>query len=130
MLDDSTYRIWTAHFNPGSYYMGNWEQGSEIHFLGPNPDGQGEGGMLARIKENRLHEFISIQHVGLIKDGDFDTESEEVKQWTPAFENYTFTTEEKGTRLDIDIDVADIYKDMFSEMWPKALEALKELAEK
>ena len=33
MLDDKTYRERTAEFNPGSYYEGDWKQGSEIRFL-------------------------------------------------------------------------------------------------
>ncbi|MBP9761249.1 MAG: SRPBCC domain-containing protein [Candidatus Magasanikbacteria bacterium] len=130
MLEDATYREWTTAFNPGSYYVGNWEQGSEIKFLGPHPDGSGEGGMYSRIHENRLHEFVSIEHLGMIQNGVVDTESDEVKKWTPAFENYTFTEKDGGTELLIDIDVADEYKTMFEDMWPKALASLKELSEK
>jgi hypothetical protein len=130
MLADTTYRQWTEPFSKGSYYQGDWNQGSRILFLGPDPEGSGEGGMVARIAENRLHEYISIEHLGIIKNGIEDTESEEIKQWTPAFENYTFASlGESTTRLDIDIDVHDDYADMFSTMWPSALERLKDLCE-
>src|SRR5688572_26021299 len=91
MLSDETYRQWTSAFNPGSYYKGDWKEGSKILFLGPNPDGSGEGGMVSRIKENRPHEFISIEHLGIVQNGVEDTESEEAKKWAPAYENYTFT---------------------------------------
>lgn len=130
MLDDATYREWTKAFNPGSYYVGDWTQGSEIRFLGPNPDGSGVGGMYSRIKENRLHEFISIEHLGMIKDGAIDTTSDEVKKWTPAFETYTLAPKDGGTEVSVDIDVADEYATMFQEMWPPALNLLKELSEK
>jgi len=131
MLDDATYRQWTAAFNPGSYYIGSWEQGSEIRFLGPDPEGKEiEGGMYSRIKENRVHEFISIEHLGMIKGGVIDTTSDEVKKWTPAFENYTLVDKDGGTEVLVDIDVADEYANMFDEMWPRALSSLKELAEK
>lgn len=131
MLEDTTYRQWTKSFNAGSYYEGSWEQGSEIKFLGVDEQGNSDwSGMYSRIKENRPHEFISIEHIGLIKDGVVDTTSAEVKQWTPAFENYTFTTAENGTELAVDIDVNDAFKAEFETMWPKALEALKALAEK
>lgn len=33
MLNDETYRIWTETFAPGSYYKGDWAQGSKILFL-------------------------------------------------------------------------------------------------
>lgn len=130
MLSDATYRQWTAAFNPGSYFKGSWDEGSKIIFLGPNPDGTGEGGMISRIAENRLHEFISIEHLGMIKDGVEDTTSDMVKQWTPAFENYTLQESAGATELLIDIDVPDDYKIMFEDMWPRALQLLKELAEK
>ena len=67
MLDDATYRQWTASFCPGSYYKGSWQEGSKMLFLGPNPETGVEGGLVSYIKENRLHEFISIEHVGLEK---------------------------------------------------------------
>ncbi len=130
MLSETTYPQWTTVFNPGSYFKGSWEEGSEILFLGPNPDGQGEGGMMSRIKENRLHEFISIEHLGMINNGVADTISEEVKKWTPSYENYTFLDKDGGTEVSVDMDIMDEYKTMFEEMWPKGLESLKELAEK
>jgi uncharacterized protein YndB with AHSA1/START domain len=130
MLDDETYRKWTSAFNPGSYYKGDWNEGSKILFLGPDPtDPAIEGGMVSRIKENRKYEFISIEHLGLVKNGVEDTTSDEAKKWTPAYENYTFTELDGGTELIIDMDIEDAYKGMFEEMWPKALEALKKLAE-
>jgi hypothetical protein len=131
MLEDATYRQWTSVFNPGgSYFEGDWSDGSKMLFLGPSEDGSEIGGMVARIKENRKHEFISIEHLGMIKNGVEDTTSEEVKKWTPAFENYTFTEKDGGTELTIDVDVNEEYGDIFNGMWPKSLQILKELAEK
>jgi len=130
MLDDASYREWSRAFNEGSYYVGSWEKGSEIRFLGPDPKTGEEGGMYSRIKENRQYEFISIEHLGMIKNGVVDTTSEEVKKWTTAYENYTFRDKDGGTEVSVDMDVDDDYKAMFEEMWPKALTSLKELAEK
>ncbi len=130
MLEDTTYRQWTAPFNPaGSYYEGSWDEGAEMRFLGPSQDGSTIGGMISRIKENRLHEFLSIEHLGMIENGVIDTTSEKVKAWTPAFENYTFVEKDGGTELSIDVDSNEEYAEMFSEMWPKALALLKALAE-
>lgn len=130
MLEDETYREWTKPFNDGSYFKGNWEEGSKIVFLGPNPEGEGEGGMLARIKTNRPHEFISIEHYGIVVNGVEDTDSEEVKKWTPAYENYTFASRGGGTEVSIEMDVDEQHVKMFEEMWPEALQELKKLAEK
>ncbi|MNX20381.1 hypothetical protein D3C86_503220 [compost metagenome] len=130
MLEDATYREWTSAFSPGSYFEGSWEKGSEIRFLGPDPETGKLGGMVSRIHENRPHEFVSIAHVGLIEDGNVDTTSERVKQWASAYENYTFQDKGGGTELLVDIDVLEDYLEYFDDAWPKALQLLKALAEK
>ena len=129
MLEDKTYREWTTAFNQGSYYKGDWSMGSKILFLGPNPDGSGEAGMVSRIAENKPYEFISIEHLGIVKDGVEDTTSDEAKKWAPAFENYTFKEVDGGTELLVDMDSEDSFVKMFQEMWPKGLQKLKEIAE-
>lgn len=128
MLEDKTYRLWAAEFHEGSHYAGNWEKGSEIHFLGPNEEGK-LSGMYSKIKENKLYDFISIEHLGFVSDGIIDTTSEEVKKWTPSFENYTFTEKGNQTELKVEMQVDTNYKAMFEEMWPRALKILKGLSE-
>lgn len=132
MLDDATYRQWTKPFNAGSSYIGDWSEGSEMRFVGCDDSGQSTvAGMYTRIKENRKHEFISIEYLGFVTaDGNIDTTSDEVKKWTPAFENYTFKDAGGGTELLIEIDITEDMKEEFEKMWPAALEVLKELAEK
>jgi hypothetical protein len=99
-------------------------------FLGPDPQTGEEGGMVSVIKENRPHEFISIEHKGIVHKGMEDTESEEARKWTPAFENYTFRQRNGGTEVLVDTDTADEFASEFKETWPKALQTLKELSEK
>ena len=86
--------------------------------------------MVSRIAENKLYEYISIEHLGMINDGVEDTTSEEVKKWTPAFENYTIKEKNGKTDVLVDMDINAEYKEMFERMWPIALQKLKELAEK
>ncbi|HYK05313.1 MAG TPA: SRPBCC domain-containing protein [Thermoanaerobaculia bacterium] len=130
MLADDTYRDWTSAFSPGSYYKGDWSEGSKILFLGPGPDGSGEGGMVSRIRENRLHEFISVEHLGIVQDGVEDTESAAAKAWSPAFENYTFADSGGGTELTIEMDIQAEQKEHFDKLWADALSRLKTLAER
>jgi len=130
MLDDKTYRVWTEAFTPGSHYVGDWSTGSKILFLGPDPNTGNMGGMVSRIKENRRYEFISIEHLGMVQDGKEDTTSDAVKAWAGAHENYTFKENGRATEVSVDIDINDEYKEMFQDMWPKALQKLKEIAEK
>ncbi len=130
MLEDATYREWTKSFNPGSYYKGDWSEGSKILFLGPGLEGGVEGGMVSHIKENKPYEFISIVHDGMVSNGIEDTESDFVKEWKGAHENYTFTSKDGGTELVVDSDVSDTEFESMGEMWKKALLVLKEIAEK
>ncbi|MCK6621926.1 MAG: SRPBCC domain-containing protein [Calditrichaceae bacterium] len=129
MLDDDTYRVWTEAFMPGSHYIGEWSKGSKILFLAPGEKGE-LSGMVSRIKENRPYEYISIEHLGVVQDGKEDTSSEAVKQWAGALENYTFKEKDGRTELRVDLDSAEEYQEMFQDIWPKALQKLKELAEK
>ena len=131
MLQDKTYREWTAVFNKGgSYFEGSWEKGSKIKFIGPDEQGN-LGGMSSIIADNQPLKFISIKHMGIIHNGVEDTTSDEVKGWVGALENYTFTDLGNGqTKIDVDIDVDDSMVKEFDEMWPKSLQKLKEIAEK
>jgi uncharacterized protein YndB with AHSA1/START domain len=129
MLEDKTYREWTEAFSPGSHYVGSWNKGSKILFLGPNENGI-MGGMVSRIEENKQYEFISIEHIGVVQDGEEDTTSDAVKAWAGSLENYTFKDFNGKTELLVDMDINDDFKEMFEDMWPKALQKLKELAEK
>ncbi len=124
MLEDATYRQWTKVFCEGSYYRGDWSEGSKMLFLGPHPETGVEGGMLSRIKESRPPEYISIEHYGEVIAG-------EEKPWPDghvAYENYTFREHGDGTELVVElIDVPDEYAPMFEDLWPKSLAALKAL---
>lgn len=130
MLEDATYRVGTSSFCLGSYYKGNWEEGSKILFLGPSSESRAEGGIVSHIRENRPHEFISIEHDGIVTDGIEDTESDFVKEWKGCFENYTFNDKDDGTELIIDTEVIGAEAKNMEDMWDKALIILKDLAEK
>jgi uncharacterized protein YndB with AHSA1/START domain len=130
MLDKDSYQTWTKPFNPTSRFVGDWSEDSEILFIGTDEDGKNEGGMVSRIAKNVPYEYLSIEHLGIIKDGVEDTTSEEAKSWAPAFENYTLTEKDGGTELTIDQDLDEQYAQEFREMWAKALQKLKELSEK
>ncbi|MCI0449246.1 MAG: SRPBCC domain-containing protein [Chlorobi bacterium] len=125
LFDDPTYRNWTSVFAPGSYAETDWKEGSKALFL----DGKGNG-MVSRIAKSNPHEYLSINHIGIIKDGIEDTQSDEVKKWAGALENYTLNENSGVTELKIDMDSDNEYKDYFSKTWPKALEKVKELSEK
>lgn len=124
MLAPDTYRSWTAEFDEGSSFEGSWNKGDRILFLGP-----GGCGMVAVINDSRPYEFLSIKHLGEVKNGVEDTESEAVRAWAPAYENYTFSSDGAATELAVDMDVAPAWEEYMQEAWPKALAKLKALCE-
>lgn len=125
LLEDETYRQWTSAFQEGSYAITDWTPGSKALFLAP--DGSG---MVSRIAEHRPQEYLSLEHMGLVKNGVEDTTSTEVLQWAGARENYTLRENGGHVLLTIDMDTADEHRQMFEDMWPKALAALKDLSER
>ncbi len=125
MLDDETYRQWTSAFQEGSYAVTDWQAGSKALFLAP--DGSG---MVSRIAEHRPNEFLSLEHVGIVKNGVEDTTSDEVKQWAGASENYRLRERGSEVALTIEMDTTDENIKYFEGTWPKALASLKDLCER
>ena len=126
LWNDDSYRKWTSAFTEGSYAeTDNWKEGSKVLFLSPGGDG-----MVSKVASNKKNEFMSFEHLGVVKNGVEDTESESVKEWAGARENYRLTEENGKTKLVVDMDSTDEFKDYFTKTFPVALEKVKELAEK
>ena len=127
LWQDETYREWTSAFSEGSHAITDWKKGSKVHFL----DGNGQG-MFSRIADRRDNDFMSIQHLGLVKDGQEVADSQESEEWQ-GYENYTLTEDDGKTEVVVDLSYGnqsdDIIK-MFAEIFPKALAKLREIAER
>lgn len=125
LWDLDAYQTWTKAFAEGSTVKtDNWKEGSKILFH----DGNGSG-MVSEVAANHPNEYMSFRHLGMVKDGVEDTSSDEIKKWAGILENYTLKDENGGTRLSIDMDIDEQYKNMFDSMWPNALAIVKALAE-
>ncbi|MES2830058.1 MAG: SRPBCC domain-containing protein [Bacteroidota bacterium] len=124
IIGKETYPMWTALFAEGSMVETDWKEGSKAVF----GDGKGSG-MLAIIETNVPNQFLSIRHIGEVVNGVEDTESERVKSWAGAHENYTLTKVEGKTEWLVEIDVNPEWEEYFAEAWPKAMDKVKEIAE-
>jgi len=125
LWEDSSYRKWTSVFMEGSCVeTDNWKEGTKVLFL----DGKGSG-MVSKVAVNKPNEYMSFEHLGEVKDGIEDTSSEKVKIWAGSKENYTLKDAGGKTELTVDMDIAEDYKEMFQNMWPKAMEQIKVLSE-
>ena len=128
LWNDSTYRQWTAPFAEGSRAETDWKEGSKVLFT----DGKGSG-MVSVIEQKKPNEFMSFKHLGTVVDGVEDLDNEKNKPWAGALENYTLKPMDGKTELSVDMDFSGLSPEMtnyFEQAWPKALDKLKEVAEK
>ena len=124
----NTYPQWTAAFMEGSRVesanpqeMQTWKKGNKVRFLGPDNEG-----MVSTIAENQPNEYLSIKHLGVVKDGIENYETE----WSGAMENYTLRGLGNKTELTVDMETVKEYQEYFDKAWPQALEKVKQLSEK
>ncbi len=125
LWSDEGYRRWTAPFAPGSHAKSDWKEGSKVLFL------SGEGsGMVSRVERNIPYEYMSFKHLGQVAEGgEEDTDSERVKEWAGAMENYRLEQVGDTTKLHVDVDVTEQDKPHMEKAFPSALSALKEMVE-
>ena len=124
----ATYNQWTAEFSPTSTYEGSWDKGAKILFVGTDENGK-RGGMISEIADNIPFSFVSIRHYGILDGENEITEGPEVEKWAGSLENYSFHEHNGITTVTAEIDLSEEYVDYFDEMWPRALDKLKELSE-
>lgn len=124
LWDKDTYNKWTSVFSPDSTTVTDWKEGSKILFL----DGKGQGiaSVIAKKTEN---EYMAFKHLGMVKDGVEDMDSEETKKWSGAMETYALKEKEGVTTLSVTMDCTEEFESYMKEVWPRALSLLKELAE-
>lgn len=120
LWNDDTYRQWTAAFHEGSYAKGEWKEGANIQFLTPEGDG-----MYSRIQKLIPNQQMTFVHQGEIKGGEEQPQS----AWAGAEESYYLTENNGVTELAVETDTDDKYLEYFKDTFPKALQAVKELAE-
>lgn len=121
---EDTYPKWTSVFGEGSRAETDWQEGSKVLFLAASGDG-----MVSRVVANRPNEFMSFEHLGELRGGVEDTTSDRVKAWAGCLENYWLETVDGKTNLRIETDVEAEWKAHLEEMWPTAVQAIKQLSE-
>lgn len=129
LSNKSTYEQWAALFNPTSTFIGSWDKGSKILFVGTDENGE-KGGMIAEIEDNILNQFISIRHFGLLKGEEEILDGPDVEKWANGYENYTFEDINGVTTVTVELDTSEDFVDYMNEVYPKALNKLKEICEK
>jgi uncharacterized protein YndB with AHSA1/START domain len=124
LWNDASYRKWTSVFSEGSYAVSDWKEGSRIEFLSST----GEG-MYSTISKMVPNEVMVFRHEGMMINGKEQPIDEETKKWSGSEEAYTLIENGGFTEVTVQLDVTEDHYDYFKEVFPKALNKLKEIAE-
>jgi len=127
MLDRETYREWTQVFSPSSDIVGDWSEGSKMHFTSVNEANNIEG-MVSIVEKNILGETVVLRHIGILQDQVEILGGPLVDSWKNATETYRF--DKIGEQLTCTVQVGEGESTKaFSDMWNRALKELKQLCE-
>ena len=121
LWDDANYREWTSVFTAGSYAKSAWQQGSRIDFL--NPSGSGIWAIIDTLIPGTQ---MTFKHQGEIREGK-DVDGGE---WKGALESYFLSDEAGGTLLHCELQTTSDFQKYFNDTFPKAIEAVKHIAER
>ncbi|WP_374440194.1 SRPBCC domain-containing protein [Epilithonimonas sp.] len=121
-----TYSQWTHYFSPGSIMKTDWEVGGKTYFT----EATGQNGMVSTIERIEEPKLLVFKHLGELKNGVEDINSDQVKDWNGSLEAYHLEENEGKTTLKVEVDVDISYKEMMDNGFNKGLEVVKQLSEK
>ena len=124
LLEDGYYRKWSSAFDPGSHFIGTWEEGSTIIFKA-----QDGNGLSSKVVEHHPEKMVMLVHQNMIIHGEESIDENEVNQWAGFEEIYS--TEDLGdkTQLTIQMDANEEDAEGFEKLWDQALQNIQSLAE-
>lgn len=103
----------------------DWKEGGITYFY----SGEGDG-MISTIESLNEPQEVIFKHLGMIKDGKEDTESDEVKAWSGALEKYLLFDLDGITQLHVEVDIQPEYAEFINKGFDQGLAMVKHLAEK
>ncbi len=122
LWEDKTFRDWANNIDEGMYMVGELKQGNSVQFC--SISGYGVTSLVEKLAVN---EFVSFRHMADTQD---HGEQEREKEWTDGTESYSLAENDGVTTLTVNIDVPPGQEETFKNIFPKALERVKILAEK
>ena len=124
MWDKKSYTEWTTPFCAGTYFTGEIELGSRIHFIAPSFDG-----MFSDVFYLILNKLIIFKHIGNLKDLKELPLDAETERWTGSFESYKLNEVDAITTVTAEIDCMSEYIDYMNDKFPLAMQELKKISE-
>ncbi|WP_265130312.1 SRPBCC family protein [Chryseobacterium oranimense] len=125
LWDSGTYAEWTRFFGAGSVMKSDWKVDGKTYFL----NGEGEGMVSTIDSLDEPHQII-FKHLGMVdKEGNEDTRSKEVMEWSGCFEKYILIDLEGKTKLHAEVQTEKEWEEHMNTGFTKGLEIVKDLAE-
>ena len=122
LWQDDTFREWSGIIDPGTYMVGELEEGNEVQFISAE-NGYGVTSLVAELVEG---EYLLLKHSA---DTQESGSQEREKEWTGGEESYMLEEKDGVTTLTVAFDVPFHLEAYFNDAYPKALQRIKELAE-
>ena len=123
LWQDETFREWAGVIDTGTYMKGELKEGNEIEFISAE-NGYGVTSLVAKLIPG---EFVTLKHQA---DTQNHGTGERKDEWTGGEESYSLTEKEGVTTLTFISDVPLELEEYFEINYPKALDRVKELAER
>lgn len=123
LWQDETFRQWAGIIDPGTYMVGELKEGNELQFI----SAENGYGVTSLVEKLVPYELLLLRHQADTQD---TGKRERDKEWTGGAETYALTETGSVTTLTAEFDVPLELEEYFAANYPKALERVKELAEK
>ena len=120
---ETTFREWAGIIDPGTYMVGELAEGSEVQFIS-SENGYGVTSLVHKSVPGKL---LILKHHADTKDFGIRNRAEE---WSGGEEIYELTERRGETILAATFDVPLQMEGYFQNVYPKALERVKVLAER
>lgn len=123
MWRDETFREWASIIDPETYMVGELKEGAEVQFISA-ASGYGVTSLVEKLVPC---EYLLLKHHADTQD---EGERARDNQWTGSEESYSLSENDGITTLSIALGVPPELEETFKISYPKALERIKELAER
>lgn len=123
LWQDETFREWASIIDPQTYMVGDLKEGNKIQFISADSG----YGVTSLVEKLVVGEFLLLRHRA---DTQGEGTRERENEWTGGAESYTLAEKDGTTTLTAVFDVPPQLEEYFKVTYPKALERVKELAER
>lgn len=122
LWQDATFRQWAGIIDPGTYMVGDLQEGNEVQYISANGFG-----VTSLVEKVVVGEFLLLKHRADTQD---QGKQEREKEWTGGQECYALDEKDGTTTLTVAFDVPPELEGYFASNFPIALKRVKVLAER